>query len=319
LVICQKYENLFKSQTNLNEFRVASVSVIKYSKMNSCFICNKDLVVLHLNPGVESFFCLGSSGNGINAHHGLNHIWSGSNLHQQSSPSNMLWQKTPSFVNGSPGLPQMSSFARTPPHMLRTQHLDHHVGSAPVVTASPWERKNSYLGESPETSAFHLGSPGNGGFHGSWQMRPMEFSAHNNMFSHVGGNGTELSSSAGQSSPNPLSHILYGRQSTTATSKFDPTNERMRNLYSRKSEANTTGNADKKLYELDLGRILRGEDSRTTLMIKNIPNKYVNNLLIFLIYFSCLFHFLSTAECCNGNILILLISLKPLFYFNRLF
>jgi hypothetical protein len=51
---------------------------------------------------------------------------------------------------------------------------------------------------------------------------------------------------------------------------------------------------------------LRGEDSRTTLMIKNIPNKYVNNLLIFLIYFSCLFHFLSTAGCCNGNVVNLL-------------
>ncbi|GAU25466.1 hypothetical protein TSUD_71200 [Trifolium subterraneum] len=131
----------------------------------------------------------GSSGNEIRAHHGLNHIWSGSNLHQQS-PSSNIWQKMPSssFGNGSPGLPQMSSFARTP-HLLRTQHLDHHVGSAPVVTASPWERKNSYLGESPDASGFHVSSPGNGGFHGSWQMRSMDFSPHNNMFSHVGGNG----------------------------------------------------------------------------------------------------------------------------------
>ncbi|CAK8579091.1 unnamed protein product [Lathyrus sativus] len=230
----------------------------------------------------------GSSGNGIRAHHGLNHMWSSSNSHQQSSPSNMPWQKTPPFANGSPGLPQMSSFARTPPHMLRTQHLDHHVGSAPVVTASPWDRKNSYMGESPEASGFHLGSPGNGGFHGSWQMRPMDFSPHNNMFSHVGGNGTELSSSAGQSSPNPLSHILYGRQHpATTVSKFDPTNDRMRNLYSRKSEANTVSLADRKQYELDLGRILRGEDIRTTLMIKNIPNKYTSKMLLVAIDEQC--------------------------------
>jgi hypothetical protein len=132
-------------------------------------------------------------------------------------------------------------------------------------------------------SGFHVSSPGNGGFHGSWQMRPMDFSPHNNMFSHVGGNGTELSSSAGQGSPNPLSHILYGRQPTTTMSKFDPTNERMKNGngYSRKSEANTMSSADRKQYELDLGRIMRGEDTRTTLMIKNIPNKYVNSLLSF--------------------------------------
>jgi hypothetical protein len=170
------------------------------------------------------------------------------------------------------------------------------------------------LGESPEVSGFHVSSPGNGGFHGSWQMRPMDFSPHNNMFSHVGGNGTELSSSAGQGSPNPLSHILYGRQPTTTMSKFDPTNERMKNGngYSRKSEANTMSSADRKQYELDLGRIMRGEDTRTTLMIKNIPNKYVNSptfsfLIIFLLIFFCLL--------LNVAMVILLITLKLLFYF----
>lgn len=29
----------------------------------------------------------------------------------------------------------------------------------------------------------------------------------------------------------------------------------------------------KKQYELDIDRVFRGDDSRTTLMIKNIPNK----------------------------------------------
>ncbi|XP_012572206.1 protein MEI2-like 1 isoform X2 [Cicer arietinum] len=226
----------------------------------------------------------GLSGNGMRPHHGLNQMWSNPNFHQQPSSSPVLWQKTPSFVNGgAPGLSQMSSFARTPPHhMLRTPQMDHHVGSAPVVTASPWERKNSYLGESPEAS----------GFHGSWQMRPTDFSPHNKMFSHVGGTGVELSSSAGQSSPNQLSHILYGRQHpTTSMSKFDSTNERMRNLYTRKSavsEANTNNViADKKQYELDLGRILRGEDCRTTLMIKNIPNKYTSKMLLVAIDEQC--------------------------------
>ena len=230
----------------------------------------------------------GSLGNGIHTHPGASHMWNGSNLHQQASPNNMLWQKTASFGNNAQGLPQMSSFARTPQHMLRTQQMDHHVGSAPVVTASPWERKISYLGESPNASGFHLGSPGNGAFHGSWQMRPMTCSPHNNMFSHVGGNGAELSSSAGQNSPDLLSHAFYGRQHPKTTmSKFDPVYEQMINLYSRKSEANTTNNADKKQYELDLGRILLGEDSRTTLMIKNIPNKYTSKMLLVAIDEEC--------------------------------
>lgn len=188
----------------------------------------------------------------------------------------MLWQKTPSFVNGAcaPCVPQMPSFPRTQPHMLRASHIEHHVGSAPVVTASPWDRQHSYLGASPEASGFRMGSVGSAGLPGSWQLHTPDFPSHN-MFPHIGGNGTELTSNAGQSSPKQLSHVFPGRHLMNSMSKFD-SNERMRNLYPpRKSEANANS-ADKKQYELDLGGILRGEDSRTTLMIKNIPNKYVN-------------------------------------------
>ncbi|KAK7316863.1 hypothetical protein RJT34_00626 [Clitoria ternatea] len=221
-----------------------------------------------------------AGGNGNRPHHGLYHMWNGSNLHQQSPSNAVLWQKTPSFINGAcaPCLPQIPSFPRTPPHVLRASHLDHQVGSAPVVTASPWERKHSYLGESPDASGFRLGSVGSTGFPGSWQLHPPDFSSHN-IFSHVGGNGTELTSNAGQGSPKQLSHVFPGRLPMTSMSKFDSTNERMRNLYPRRSEANTN-NADKKQYELDLGRILRGEDNRTTLMIKNIPNKYTSKMLL---------------------------------------
>ncbi|XP_027341266.1 protein MEI2-like 1 isoform X4 [Abrus precatorius] len=233
-----------------------------------------------LGQSIIDNLSLRQKGNGIRPHHGLYHMWNNTNLHQQPSSSTMLWQKTPSFANGAcaPCLPQMSSFARTPPHMMRTPHIDHHVGSAPVVTASPWERQNSYLGESPEASGFRLGSLGSGGFHGSWQLHPLDFPSHN-MFSHVSGNGTELTSNAGQNSSKQLSHVFPGRHPMSSMSKFDTTNERMRNLYHRRSEANTN-NIDKKQYELDLGRILRGEDSRTTLMIKNIPNKYTSKMLL---------------------------------------
>ncbi|KAI3785934.1 hypothetical protein L1987_45060 [Smallanthus sonchifolius] len=37
---------------------------------------------------------------------------------------------------------------------------------------------------------------------------------------------------------------------------------------------------DEKQFELDIERVLRGEDSRTTLMIKNIPNKYSSAMLL---------------------------------------
>lgn len=51
---------------------------------------------------------------------------------------------------------------------------------------------------------------------------------------------------------------------------FDPPSERVR---SRRNEG-SSDQADKKQYELDIERIVQGEDNRTTLMIKNIPNKY---------------------------------------------
>ena len=35
-----------------------------------------------------------------------------------------------------------------------------------------------------------------------------------------------------------------------------------------------------KLYSLDLGKIRAGEDRRTTLMVKNIPNKYTQKMLL---------------------------------------
>ncbi|KAL4330101.1 hypothetical protein S245_044992 [Arachis hypogaea] len=203
-----------------------------------------------------------AGGNGIRSHHGLYQMWNSSNLHQQSSSGTMLWQKRPSFVN----LPQMPSFAITPPHMLRSQHMDHNVASAPV---SPWGRQHSHLAESPDASGF----VGSGGFQGSWQLLSPEFSPR--LFPHASPKGTELPSNAGQSSPKH--HGFPGRHSMNSTSKIDSANERMRSLYHRRSETN---NADKKQFELDLGRIMQGEDTRTTLMIKNIPNKYTSKMLL---------------------------------------
>ncbi|KAJ7965087.1 Protein MEI2-like [Quillaja saponaria] len=36
----------------------------------------------------------------------------------------------------------------------------------------------------------------------------------------------------------------------------------------------------KKQYQLDLDKIISGEDTRTTLMIKNIPNKYTSKMIL---------------------------------------
>ena len=53
-------------------------------------------------------------------------------------------------------------------------------------------------------------------------------------------------------------------------SPFDSLTDRVR---LRKSDLNSNQIENKKQFELDIERIIRGEDARTTLMIKNIPNK----------------------------------------------
>jgi hypothetical protein len=54
-------------------------------------------------------------------------------------------------------------------------------------------------------------------------------------------------------------------------------NERGR---SRRIDNNSNQVDNRKQYQLDIDRILRGEDTRTTLMIKNIPNKYTSKMLL---------------------------------------
>jgi hypothetical protein len=49
---------------------------------------------------------------------------------------------------------------------------------------------------------------------------------------------------------------------------------------SRRGESISAQADNKKQYQLDLDRIMRGEDPRTTLMIKNIPNKYTSKMLL---------------------------------------
>ncbi|KAF8724882.1 hypothetical protein HU200_020718 [Digitaria exilis] len=73
-------------------------------------------------------------------------------------------------------------------------------------------------------------------------------------------------------------HATNGRSPMVRVStSYDATNERIR---SRRHDGNSAQSENKKQFELDLDRIAKGEDSRTTLMIKNIPNKYNCKLLL---------------------------------------
>ncbi|OVA17369.1 RNA recognition motif domain [Macleaya cordata] len=233
---------------------------------------------IELNEGI-----FGSAGNGSRPLHGHHYLWSNSNSYNPHPPNAMLWPNSPSFVNGvhPHPPPQMHGLPRAPSHMMNAvlppiHH--HHVGSAPTINPSVWDRRHAYAGESPETSGFHPGSLGNMGFAGT--LHPMELASHN-LFPHAGGNcldPTVSSTNVGLHSPQQRCHMFPGRNPMIhLANSFDAPNERVR---SRRNEASSNQADNKKQYELDIDRILHGEDTRTTLMIKNIPNKYTSKMLL---------------------------------------
>ena len=214
---------------------------------------------------------IGSPANG-GSHRANPNLWSSSN------PSNgMMWPNSPSRVNGitSQRIPPVTGFSRASPLMVNmaSSPVHHHIGSAPVLNSPFWDRRQAYVAESLESPGFHIGSHGSMGFPGSSPSRPMEIGSHKS-FSHVVGNRMDVNSpNAVLRSPQQLSHLFPGRSPMgSMPGSYDSPNERYRNLSHRRSESSSS-NADKKLYELDVDRILRGDDNRTTLMVNNIPNK----------------------------------------------
>ncbi|KAL8161740.1 hypothetical protein V2J09_013229 [Rumex salicifolius] len=218
----------------------------------------------------------GSSGNGNGQSPG-HYSWTNSN---QQDPS-LIWPNSISITNGvsnalSPS--RIQGLSRRPLHMMNSllSLTNHHAGSAPAVNPL-WDRRTAYPVGSPEPSSFHQGSLGSMRLSGS-PLHQMEYMSHN-VFPRVAGNCVDLpipSRNGGLHAHQQRCMVYPSRgQMNSVPNSFDHSNERPRNPRSENSSQ-----ADKKQFELDVGRILRGEDTRTTLMIKNIPNKYTSKMLM---------------------------------------
>ncbi|KAG6426688.1 hypothetical protein SASPL_110915 [Salvia splendens] len=224
----------------------------------------------------------GTSGNGSCHPPGRQYMWS--NSHHPQQPQAVLWPNSPSFVNGIGAAhpSQMHAVPRAPSHMMNPllSINSHHVGSAPSVNPSLWDRRNMYAGESPDAaSVFHPGSLGNMRMSGN-SPHPLEFVPHN-IFPLPGGNCVDLqmpSKNIGLHPHHQRCMIFPARgQMLPVMTSFDSPNERTR---TRRNDCNSSQPDNKKQFELDLERIARGDDKRTTLMIKNIPNKYTSKMLL---------------------------------------
>ncbi|XP_073118242.1 protein MEI2-like 4 isoform X3 [Elaeis guineensis] len=226
----------------------------------------------------------GVSGNGSCPLDRRQYAWNNSNAFHHHPPGPMLWPNSPSFVNSVPAHPppQMHGLPGVPSHMVNTvlPFHHHHVGSAPAINPSLWDRRHGYAGDSTDIPTFHPGSLGTMGFPGSPQLHALEL-ATRNIFPHASGSCMDPSLSpahVGIPSLQQRCHMFHGRNPMIAMpASFDAPTDRIR---SRRSEASANQGDNKKQYELDIERIAHGEDSRTTLMIKNIPNKYTSKMLL---------------------------------------
>ncbi|CAO2042087.1 unnamed protein product [Urochloa humidicola] len=201
------------------------------------------------------------------------------NLHRQLS-SPMLWSSTGPFINNIPSRPlmQMHGISRAPLRLLESAiPLNHqHVGSAPSVNPSILDRQRGYAGELMEAPGFHPRGAGSMGFPGSAHVHQLENNGMHNGRTFM----DPAISPAHMSAPSPKQrgHMFHRRSHMAPIpSSFDSAGERMR---SRRNESNVNQSDNKRLFELDIERIIRGDDPRTTLMIKNIPNKYTSKMLL---------------------------------------
>ncbi|KAK1258833.1 Protein MEI2-like 2 [Acorus gramineus] len=156
----------------------------------------------------------------------------------------------------------------------------HHVGSAPSGIA--FERHFGFVPESPKTSFVSPVSFGGMGFSRNEGSHMINVGGQAPMTSGLplSGNISENGSPGfGMMSSRILSPMFLGSYPYpgNGSSGIDVLTERGQ---SRRVENNGNQIDIKKQFQLDLEKIVSGEDARTTLMIKNIPNKYTSKMLL---------------------------------------
>ncbi|XP_057750489.1 protein MEI2-like 3 isoform X1 [Arachis stenosperma] len=239
---------------------------------------------------LSSFGSSPSNGSSVETLSGSQFLWGSPNLYSQDiKPS--AWP-TPSVRHSFTANGNSHAFqnpAQESSFIGLSQNRHHnHVGSAP--SGFPFERNFGVLSKSPETSFVnHVGYGGIGLGHskGNYMVNMGEsvnagITIPRNMSEHGSPNigmrsSPRLSLVFSGNGPYPGLPPTTTTTTTTTTSVFgfvDP--GRNRRIENNGGQADSS----KKQFHLDLDRIKNSEDRRTTLMIKNIPNKYTSKMLL---------------------------------------
>lgn len=230
----------------------------------------------------SSFGASTSNGSGIETLSGPQFLW-GSPAPYSEHTNSSAWQPPsmghPFASNGQGrGFPysgRHGSFLGSSRH-----HHHHHVGSAP--SGVPLERHFGYFPESPEASFMTpvaFGGMGLAHNDGSFMLN-MSARAGMNAGISIPANMSESGSANFRMISSPRLSPMFpgnGPFPGLAPSNIEGLADRGR---SRWVENNGNQIDSKKQFQLDLDKILNGEDTRTTLMIKNIPNKYTSKMLL---------------------------------------
>ncbi|KAL5731950.1 Protein MEI2-like 2 [Ranunculus cassubicifolius] len=221
-----------------------------------------------ISPGTASSFGPSTSNtSGIGTLSGPQFLWGSPTLYPERTNS-PAWP-TPS--NGRP----FTSNGQAPGFQYPNRHssFSHpHVGSAP--SGVPFERHFGFFPESSESSFMSpssYGSIGEGGFIRTVGARsPMSNGVS------LTGNMPENGSPVFRMMSSPrLSPMFLGGGPYSGLTSGNIESGRIRRVDNNMSQMD-----NKKQYQLDLDKIVSGEDTRTTLMIKNIPNKYTSKMLL---------------------------------------
>ncbi|CAK9139299.1 unnamed protein product [Ilex paraguariensis] len=236
----------------------------------------------HYSGTMSSFGASSSEGFGMETLSGPQFLWGSSNLYPEQTSSS-AWRTQPvghlhPFTSGG----QSHGFPYSDRHgsfLSSSHHPHHHVGSAP--SGVPVKRYFGFYQESPETSFMSPAAFGSMGISQNDRSFMVNMGARGavNTGIAVSGNMSENSSPAFSmmSSPRLSPMFLGGQLPGLALTSMEGLIERGR---SRRFESNGNQIDSKKQFQLDLEKIKSGEDTRTTLMIKNIPNKYTSKMLL---------------------------------------
>lgn len=235
---------------------------------------------LSAGPGpMSSFGESNSNSSGIGTLSGPQFLW-GSPTPYSEHTSSSAW---PTSSVGNPFAPstQGQGYPYSNQHgsFLGSHHL-HHVGSAP--SGVPLDRHFGYFPESPETSFMNHVAFGGMGLNRKTASYVMNMGARPAMSVGVAlpGNMSESGSPSSRMMSLPRNGPLFFGNGTLHGIGVTINEGLLERGRSRRVEYSVNQIDSKKQYQLDLDKIKSGEDTRTTLMIKNIPNKYTSKMLL---------------------------------------